>query len=58
VLEKDMHQWKWYDFYAPSGEEPYQICRGCWDKPKHQQRMKEDERDAQEEDERYAHLRW
>lgn len=34
--------WKWYDFYAPQGDEPYEICEDCWKEPKHQTRLAND----------------
>lgn len=40
--DKRTDQWRWFDFYAPQGDEPLEICDDCWDKPKHQQRMHKD----------------
>lgn len=42
---KETRQWRWYDFYAPQGDEALTICDGCWKEPKHTQRMAKDERD-------------
>lgn len=32
---KEIHAWKWYDFYGPQGDEPLYICTACWELPKH-----------------------
>jgi hypothetical protein len=45
---KDGFNWRWYDFYAPQGDEPVFICNGCRDKPTHQARVRQDN------DDRYA----
>lgn len=39
---KVVRPWLWYDFYAPAGEVPRNVCNTCWELPKHQQRMKDD----------------
>jgi len=49
IPEKDMRQWKWFDFYAPQGDEPLYVCIVCWDMKKHQDRMNQDDRDRDEE---------
>lgn len=36
---KEMREWRPYDFYAPQGDEPLNICEECWEKPKHQKRV-------------------
>lgn len=46
---KIVSQWRWYDFYAPQGDEPREICETCWQEPKHQNRMKQDKIDRDEE---------
>ena len=46
---KNVTAWKWYDFYAAQGDEPIEVCNGCWDQPKHQQRLKKDAQDYAEE---------
>ena len=50
-----MRQWRWYDFYAPQGDEPLEICKCCWEAPKHQERML---RDRQNEDAEYNETRY
>ena len=42
-------EWRWYDFYAPQGDEPLTICHDCWDKPTHKNRRAQDKRDRDEE---------
>ena len=45
VKAKDALKWKWYDFYAPSGDEPLDICKACWVKEKHVERRRKDQAD-------------
>lgn len=45
VKTKDALKWKWYDFYAPSGDEPLDICKACWVKEKHVERRRKDQAD-------------
>lgn len=45
----DVRQWRWFDFYAPQGDEPLDVCKACWDEPKHQSRLAQDRMDAQAE---------
>jgi hypothetical protein len=45
----NVNEWRWYYFYAPQGDEPLLICNDCWDKPKHQHRMKKDTIDYENE---------
>lgn len=52
---KDMRQWRWFDFYAPQGDEPLEICNCCWEAPKHQERML---RDRQNKDAEYNETRY
>lgn len=49
VLMKDAISWKWYDFYAPQGDEPLIICKECKGKEKHQERVKKDREDYESE---------
>ena len=49
VPRKDILEWKWYDFYAPQGDEPLCICKSCWTKEKHVQRRAKDDADYNEE---------
>lgn len=42
-------EWKWYDFYAPQGDEPLVICDTCWDAPKHKERRRKDQADYNRE---------
>lgn len=42
---KVVRAWKWYDFYAPQGDEPRMVCTDCWELPPHQLRMKKDDDD-------------
>lgn len=39
---KEMRQWRWYDFYAPQGDEPLMICDDCSVKDKHKERVRKD----------------
>ena len=51
---KDVIYWRWYDFYAPQGDEPLCICDECKRKPKHINRIKRDREDQDAEDEYYS----
>lgn len=42
-------EWRWYDFYAPQGDEPMTICNECWTKPRHQERLARDRQELSEE---------
>lgn len=42
-------EWRWHDFYAPQGDEPYIICNTCRFKETHIQRKAQDEK-AYEDD--------
>lgn len=46
---KDTISWKWYDFYAPQGDEPLIICNDCRKKDKHIQRIVKDRIDRDNE---------
>ena len=46
---KDGVLWKWYDFYAPQGDEPLPICNECSGKEKHLARVRKDRADLKEE---------
>ncbi len=45
VLQKNTRTWRWYDFYAAQGDEALVICKECWDKEKHQARLRKDKAD-------------
>ena len=47
--KKDTVQWKWYDFYAPQGDQPITVCRACRAKEKHQERVQRDREDCEAE---------
>jgi hypothetical protein len=49
VAKKDGFFWRWYDFYAPQGDEALFICKACSVKPNHLQRVARDK--AAREDE-------
>lgn len=46
---KEVVMWKWYDFYAASGDEPLCVCDGCRVKIKHRLRCWRDDRDYADE---------
>lgn len=46
---KDTSEWRWYDFYEAQGDVPLIICNECWDKAKHQNRLRKDAADEAEE---------
>lgn len=52
--EKETREWKWYDFYAPQGDEALEVCSECWDKPEHQRRIDLDIIDCREEEGHYS----
>lgn len=39
---KEVIFWKWYDFYAPQGDEPLVICRPCAQATRHKLRVSQD----------------
>lgn len=49
VKSGDTISWRWYDFYAPQGDEPLIICNSCRTKEKHIQRVRKDRADLDEE---------
>lgn len=49
VKKKDTITWKWYDFYAPSGDTPLVICKNCVSQEKHKKRIREDRYDYERE---------
>ena len=55
VRKGDSIQWKWYDFYAPQGDEPLDICNNCRGKEKHLERLRRDRADYEAEMARYDH---
>lgn len=50
---KEMRIWKWYDFHAPSGDEPIIVCPKCEIAEKHIKRVRKDRADMEEELDRY-----
>jgi hypothetical protein len=50
VKKKDGIEWRWYDFYAPQGDEALFICNACKVLPKHQNRVARDDQDRRDED--------
>lgn len=42
---KELKEWKWYDFYAPQGDEPLLICESCQQAEKHVERVRKDKAD-------------
>lgn len=51
--KKDTVEWKWYDFYAPQGDEPLIICNECRMKPTHIERRRRDQEDYEKEQSYY-----
>lgn len=49
VKKKDGIEWKWYDFYAPQGDEPIFVCKACRSQPPHQNRLAKDRADYEAE---------
>lgn len=43
--------WKWWDFYAPQGDEPLPICATCRNKEPHLTRRRRDAADLETENE-------
>lgn len=41
--------WRWYDFYAPQGDEPLHICNECTKAEKHKNRIDRDIRNMESE---------
>lgn len=50
--QKDTISWRWYDFYAPQGDEPLIICKTCKTQEKHKARVYKDDQDYNDEFER------
>lgn len=46
-------EWRWYDFYAAQGDEPYVLCESCRKADKHKERVRKDRATREEEDEYY-----
>ena len=42
-------EWKWYDFYAPQGDEPLMVCSECRTKPEHLNRVARDKAEYERE---------
>ena len=53
VLMKNGRFWKWYDFYAPQGDEALFVCDECWTEPQHENRMERDNEEYHEEMRRF-----
>jgi hypothetical protein len=51
---KEVVFWRWYDFYAPQGDEPLVICKPCTQGPRHKQRVARDAQDRRAEEDAYA----
>ena len=49
VLQGQTVAWKWYDFYAAQGDEPYIICNECRVKDTHKARVAKDNKEHGEE---------
>lgn len=49
VKVRDSIQWRWYDFYAPQGDEPIIVCNECKVLQKHIDRCEKDRRDYESE---------
>lgn len=47
--KKETISWTWYDFYAAQGDIPMIICKDCKNKPRHIERVKQDQEDSDEE---------
>lgn len=45
VKRSEGFEWRWYDFYAPQGDEAAFICNNCRDKPTHVERVRRDDAD-------------
>lgn len=46
---KDGIAWKWYDFYAASGDKPLFVCKACEGEKKHKSRVEKDRLDYEME---------
>jgi len=57
VRAEDTREWRWFDFYAAQGDEPLVLCLGCWEAPKHLERMAEDRNSERSEDEYHARVK-
>lgn len=51
--KKDTIEWRWWDFYAPQGDEPLIICNTCRTKPAHTERLARDKADYEREQSYY-----
>lgn len=49
VLKSASQEWRWYDFYAPQGDEPLIVCKECSQKLPHLNRVAQDRFDYEEE---------
>jgi len=53
VKKKDSIEWRWYDFYAPQGDEPRIVCHVCVNKEEHQERVRRDQIEREQESSYY-----
>jgi len=49
VQRRAGRMWRWYDFYAPQGDEPLFICNQCESGPVHTARKRRDREEEQRE---------
>ncbi len=47
--QSEVMAWRWYDFYAPQGDEPLMVCSECRTKPEHLNRVARDKADYERE---------
>jgi hypothetical protein len=47
--QKETREWRWYDFYAAQGDEPYVLCEACRKAEKHLARVRKDQADYEKE---------
>lgn len=53
-LKKDTIEWRWWDFYAPQGDEAMTLCMPCLKAPKHLKRCKRDREERKAEEKAYG----
>ena len=51
VRKSETRIWRWCGFYAPQGDEPWVICKTCWELEAHQDRIARDLRERERENE-------
>ena len=49
---KEVWAYKWYDFYAPQGDEPIMVCTECRGAQKHLDRLESDRRNREDDERR------